>query len=191
MTRRGQVEVRTDEQLVVASRDDPAAFEELFCRWSDQVLAYFYRRTGDWAVSADLMAETFAVALTKRHRYRYQAGSPAIGWLFGIARNELSHYHRSRDVEKRALNKLGLKTPTLEEGDIDRIESLVDADAARQALQTALSDLPEAERAAIELRVIDELSYLEMAERLGATEGSLRVRVHRGLRRLSVRLGSL
>ena len=38
---------RTDAQLLIASRDDPHAFRELYDRWADRLLAYFYRRTLD------------------------------------------------------------------------------------------------------------------------------------------------
>ena len=41
------------------------------------------------------------------------------------------------------------------------------------------------EREAVELRVVDELEYREIASRLGCTEGSARTRVHRGLARLA------
>lgn len=42
-----------------------------------------------------------------------------------------------------------------------------------------------AERNAVELRVIDELCYAEIAARLNCTEAAARTRVHRGLARLS------
>jgi len=42
-----------------------------------------------------------------------------------------------------------------------------------------------AERQAVELRVVDELDYSEIGERLGCSAGSARTRVHRGLARLA------
>jgi RNA polymerase sigma-70 factor (ECF subfamily) len=53
---------RSDAELLIASRDDPAAFRELYDRWAERLLAYFYRRVLDPEVAADLLAETFAVA---------------------------------------------------------------------------------------------------------------------------------
>jgi RNA polymerase sigma factor (sigma-70 family) len=61
---------RTDAQLLLASRKDPAAFRELYDRWADRLLAYFYRGTLDPEVAADLLAETFAVAFERRARFR-------------------------------------------------------------------------------------------------------------------------
>ena len=59
----------TDAELIVASRRDPRAFRELYDRWADKLLAYFYRRVLDPEVAADLLAETFAVAYERRKRF--------------------------------------------------------------------------------------------------------------------------
>jgi RNA polymerase sigma factor (sigma-70 family) len=50
----------TDAELILASRRDPLAFRELYDRWADRLLAYFYRRTLDAEVAADLLAESIA-----------------------------------------------------------------------------------------------------------------------------------
>ena len=60
---------RTDAELLIASRDDVAAFRELYDRWADRLLAYFYRRVLDAEVAGDLLAETFAVAFERRRRF--------------------------------------------------------------------------------------------------------------------------
>jgi DNA-directed RNA polymerase specialized sigma24 family protein len=59
---------RTDAEVLIASRDDPRAFRELYDRWADKLLACFYRRTLEPEVAADLLAETFAVAVARRRR---------------------------------------------------------------------------------------------------------------------------
>ena len=58
----------TDEQLLVAL--DAASFELFYVRHVDAVLGFFARRTFDADMAADLCAETFAAALTSRHRFR-------------------------------------------------------------------------------------------------------------------------
>ena len=52
-------------------------------------------------------------------------------------------------------------------------------------LQAALGTLSDDQRSALQLRVVDELSYREVAEQLGATEQTVRARVSRGLRALA------
>lgn len=174
----------TDAELIAASRRDPTRFRELYDRRADDVLAYFYGRVLDAEVAADLLAETFAVAFERRGRFR-DRGKPGAAWLYGIAAKELSHWYRRQEVELRAVKRLGIEVPPLGDESIARIEALVDSDAQRAAVAAALRTLPDGERTAVELRVVDELEYAEVARRLSCTEGAARVRVHRGLARLS------
>jgi RNA polymerase sigma factor (sigma-70 family) len=161
----------TDAELIVASRRDPAAFRELYDRWADTLLARFYRRVFDAEVAADLLAETFAVAFERRHRVR-DTGQPGAAWLYGIAAKELSHWFRHQAVERRAVRRLGIAVPALDDESIARIEALADAAAHRPALTAALARMTDRERDAVQLRVVDELAYPEIAAKLGCSEGA-------------------
>jgi RNA polymerase sigma-70 factor (ECF subfamily) len=174
----------TDAELIVASRRDPHAFRELYDRWGDKLLAYFYRRVLDAEVAADLLAETFAVAYERRKRFR-DVGKPGGAWLYGIAAKELSHWFRRQEVERRAVRRLGLAVPELDDESIARIEALADIEQHRAALAAALDQMTGGEREAVHLRVVSELGYAEIAARLDCTEGAARRRVHRGLARLN------
>ncbi len=127
----------TDAELIVASRDDPRAFRELYDRWAERLLAYFYRRVLDADVAADLLAETFAVAYERRRRFR-DVGRPGGAWLYGIAGKELSHWFRRQEVERRAIRRLGLQVPELDDASRRAIEALADADAGLASLQDSL-----------------------------------------------------
>jgi RNA polymerase sigma-70 factor (ECF subfamily) len=174
----------TDAELIVASRQDPAAFRALYDRWAERLLAYFYRRVFDAEVAADLLAETFAVVYERRGRFR-DVGRPGGAWLYGIAAKELSHWFRRQEVERRAVRRLGVEVPRLDDESIARIEALADADEHREALAAALEQMSGGEREAVRLRVVGELPYAEIATRLDCSEGTARQRVHRGLARLS------
>ena len=175
---------RTDAELLIASRDDAAAFRELYDRWAEPLLSFFYRRVRDAEVAADLLAETFAVAFERRRRFR-DIGRPGAAWLYGIAGHQLSHWVRHRDVERRALRRLGIERPALDDESISRIEMLAELDTRRPALMTALARIGDHEREAVELRVVDELGYAEIAAALDCSEAAARTRVHRGLARLN------
>jgi RNA polymerase sigma-70 factor (ECF subfamily) len=174
----------TDAELILASRDDPGAFRALYDRWAERLLVYLYRRVLDAEVAADLLAETFAVAYERRSKFK-DVGSPGGAWLNGIATKELSHWFRRQDVELRAVRRLGIAMPELDHDTIARIEALADVDEHRVALTAALERMTGGERDAVQLRVVAELDYREIASRLGCTEGAARRRVHRGLARLN------
>lgn len=178
------MEVMNDAELIVASQTDPRLFRVLYDRFAESLLTYFYRRTLDAEVAADLLAETFAVALQRRHRFR-DTGRPGAAWLYGIASRELSHWYRRQRVELRAIHRLGVEMPALDDDSMARIEALAGGDEDRAAVARALAELPEGERDAVELRVVEERSYSEIAATLGCTEGAARTRVHRALARLN------
>ena len=180
----GQLGRRTDAQLILASREDPHAFRELYDRWADDLLAYFYRRVFDAEVAADLLAETFAVAFERRRRFR-DVGRPGGAWLYGIAAKELSHWFRRQHVQLSAVRRLKLELPPLDDESLARIEALADAAGQRDALAAAIASMPSGERDAVGLRVLCELDYAAIAARLRCSEGAARTRVHRGLARLS------
>jgi RNA polymerase sigma-70 factor (ECF subfamily) len=174
----------SDAQLIIASREDPRAFRELYDRWAEPLLAYFYRRTFDAEVAAELLAETFAVAFERRRRFK-DLGRPGATWLYGIASKELSHFFRRQQVELRALRRLKVELPALEDDSLARIEALAEIDTHRHSLATALASMPAGERDAVSLRVVGELDYPAIASELRCSEAAARTRVHRGLARLS------
>jgi hypothetical protein len=67
----------SDEELLDASRREPAAFGVFYGRHAVRMLRYFLGHVGDAEVAADLTAEIFAAALAGAHRFRVRKG-PAI-----------------------------------------------------------------------------------------------------------------
>ena len=53
----------------------------------------------------------------------------------------------------------------------------------------AIRSLPEAYRESLALRLVQGMTGPEIADRLGLTPGSVRVNLHRGMKRLRDRLG--
>jgi RNA polymerase sigma factor (sigma-70 family) len=176
-----------DVELILRSRHEPELFGLLFERHAEPLLGFFARRTLDPEAAAELVAETFAEAFSSRTRFRDQ-GVDGAAWLFGIGRNLLSRYFRNGAVEARARRRLGMPERTVGEGDYERIEELIDFEDVGREVRAALSDLPDDQREAVTLRVIDGRPYREVADVLGCTETTARARVSRSLRRIAVRL---
>jgi RNA polymerase sigma factor (sigma-70 family) len=171
---------RTDAELIRAADSEAAAFGELYRRHAATVHGWFRRRLA-WA-AADLTAEAFAQAWLSRQRFRDEADGSALPWLLGIARNVARESARRNDIETRARRRLGLPTDLAAEDGYAAVEERL---SPRAALAEALDVLPEHEREALELRVVDELPYPEVAARLGIRPAAARLRVSRALRRLA------
>jgi RNA polymerase sigma factor (sigma-70 family) len=173
----------TDAELIHAARSEPGAFRELYDRYAERVYRFHLGRARDADAAHDLTAETFAQAWLGRVRFRDEAGGSAGPWLFGIARNVLSSSVRRARLERSACARLGI----LER--LDREPSTAEPDGSwLDGLDEALAELPEAQLEALRLRFADDLPYDELADTLGTTPQAARVRVHRGLSALRLRL---
>lgn len=185
MTLRG--DQADDAQLLrAAARGDAAGFEQFYRRYQGAVLGYHLRRAGSPELAFDLASETFAAVVASVDRFDPARGS-AVGWLFGIAANTLGTALRAGRVEDEARRRIRLERLVLEDEDLARVEELASAnDEAR--LAALLAKLPEAQREAILARVVDERSYLDIAEELQCSEAVVRQRVQRGLKFMRTRL---
>lgn len=171
---------QTDAELMRSAEVDEGAFAELYSRHVSTVHAWFRRRL-EWA-AADLTAETFAQAWLSRGSFRDEAGGSALPWLFGIAHNVARESARMNAVETRARRRLGLSTDLASDDGYAAVDERL---SPRATLAHGLETLPEHEREALELRVVEELPYEQVADRLGVRPAAARLRVSRALRRLS------
>ena len=163
-------------------------FEALYDSSAERLLVYFTRRTLDPETALDLWAETLAQAFGSWRRFRGSTHDEAIAWLYGIAKRQWAGYLRRGYAEQRALKRLGLDRPDFDRDDIERLVELAGLGDLRERVGVALTHLPLDQQDAVRLRVVDELPYPEVAERLHVTEPTARARVSRGLRRLSLTL---
>ncbi len=175
--------MRTDVELMRAARKDAVAFGELYERYATRIYAFNLARTTDPDAAFDLTAETFAQAWLARRRFRDEANGSAGPWFFGIARHLVAQSVRNRLIESRACERLGVRDRLDEPpATVEPQETWLDG------LDEAFAGLPDGQRAAVELRVIEGLGYDDVAAGLGTTPAAARVRVARGLGQLRHRL---
>lgn len=157
----------------------------VYAEHSDGLLRFFARRTGDGETALDLWSETFAQAVRGQHRCRARSAEQRAAWLYAIARNQLALFHRRGRVETKVLARLRLERPVASEELVAAVEQRARAQELRELLGTELAELTPAVRTAVELRIVTDLSYAQIAERLGVQQAAARARVSRGLTALA------
>jgi RNA polymerase sigma-70 factor (ECF subfamily) len=182
--------IRTDADLLEAAQQDPQAFREFYDRYAVWVRSWFLRHTGSESASLDLTAETFAQAWNASRRFRDLADGSGAPWLFGIARNLLRQYHKHNRIESAARERMGVSVPFAESDDYERVEERHEAKALAPLLGRAMRALPSEQRRALELRIVEQLPYEEVAGRLGCSQNAARLRVSRALRALTTQMRS-
>jgi RNA polymerase sigma-70 factor (ECF subfamily) len=177
--------------LLRQALEDIEVYADFYRAYHEGVLAFLARRVLDPEVAFDLMSETFAKALERRRQFRGSTAHEEQAWLFAIARSELLHYWRSGKIERAAMQRFSITVPTLTVEEFDRIEGLSGLDGLGAAVAQALDVLPADQRAAVELRIVKERTYAELASELGISEPTARARVSRGLRALAKELADV
>jgi len=167
------------------ARREPSAVGGFYAAPCRELLAFLAPRTFDVEVARDLTAETFAQAFEHRRRFRGSTDAEASGWLFGIARHQLSRYARKGVVERKAIERLSIQLPAVSEEDYGRIAELAGLAQLRDRVAAGFGELSDDQRDALRLRVIDERPYAEVALTLGISEQTARARVSRALRSLA------
>jgi RNA polymerase sigma-70 factor (ECF subfamily) len=157
-------------------------FERLYDEHAQALFGFLLYRTGDRALSEDLLGDTFERVLRSRRRFDPRKGSEKT-WIYSIALNALRDHARRADAEQRALARAAPATAS--EGDALAAVELVDE---RDALARALAKLSDEEREAIALRYGADLTVPDMADALGEKLTTVDGRVYRALRKLRAEL---
>jgi RNA polymerase sigma-70 factor (ECF subfamily) len=171
----------SDADLLAVAHADADAFTVFYERYEQAIIGYFMRRTRDPELAADLTAEVFAAVLVAAPRYR-PVGESAAAWLFTIAANILNMSSRRGRVEETARRQLGLQRAVeLRDEHLERVErDLLD----EGWVEDLLARLPSDQREAVRARVLEELPYQAIADRMQTSSLVVRKRVSRGLSRL-------
>lgn len=140
--------------------------------------------TGSMADGDDLVQDTVERAL--RNLHRWEPGTQMDRWLFRIARN--------RFIDGRRTAKRRGQVP-LETAEGSPATALDGARAAEvrlelHAVDAALQNLPDEQREAVALVLIEGLPYREAADLLGIPVGTLTSRIGRARLSLAMALGA-
>ena len=179
----GQItDPRTDRELLVASRAETAAFEELYRRHVDATIRFAARRANRPSDVVDLVAAVWLEVVASLDRYEPARGD-ALPWILGIAANLCATEQRRQAREREVVRRLGARRSPGED-DYERLESAIDASSVAPALRESLRALPPGERAVAELVLLDELTPEEASVALGVRAAAIRMRLARARRKL-------
>jgi RNA polymerase sigma-70 factor, ECF subfamily len=137
----------------------------------------------------EILQETFLTAWKDARKFDPQRGSE-LAWLIAMARSRGIDRLRSRQRRGQREEEAGRQ--------ISIVRSNVDAmgnDPAafreiRMAVRSALQELPDAQRTALELAYFEGLSQSEIATRLGEPLGTVKTRTNLAMKKLRERLGA-
>lgn len=153
---------------------DNTAASRLVGRHADS-LARFVASLGERDSAAEIVQDTFVRAFGSIASFR--GDSSFRTWLFTIARRLV--------LDRRRAERRRPVIDNIEEGDavtqFDALDTIV-ADEAMMRVRSAVESLSTKQREVFMLRVEQGLSYKEIADVIGSTEGATRVHYHNAMR---------
>jgi RNA polymerase sigma-70 factor (ECF subfamily) len=166
-------------------RGDDDAWQLLMSRYRQRVFYLAYQFVGDFAEAEDLSQDIFLKLYGSLHRFDESQSFKA--WMTAVGRNYLIDHYRRHRKHRRLLDSGDDALRAIP----DKRESPV-GDAERhersEILRKGLASLPEVLRKAVILRDVQDMSYEEIATKLGVPVGTVKSRINRGRAELATSL---
>lgn len=184
-----------NEMILVqqAAAGDDRAFNEIVALNSQRVIQLAWRLVGNQADAEDLAQEAFVRLHRSLHDFRGEAGLAT--WLYRtVSRLAIDFLRRERLRRKL----FWFSRQEDEEDPRDLVASTVPSPAQqllaaerRQQLQRALRQLSPRQRTVFVLRNDEGLPLKEIAEMLGLEEGTVKIHLHRAVKKLTDELAKV
>jgi len=165
----------TDEELMQAYVEgDLQAFQALYGRHRDRVFGYLVGRLKSRAEAEEVFQEAFV----KLHgnRFRYQAGTPFMAWLFIIVKNSLIDHVRKQNTRGKYLEL----DPESVTAAVDEYRPAPDVGEA----VAEMSRLSSEQRMMLSMRFNEGRSFAEIAESMDISQPNARKIVSRAIQKL-------
>jgi RNA polymerase sigma-70 factor (ECF subfamily) len=171
-------------QLMIRFQDgDSGAFHELYEEYKYPLLNFIYRFCQDRRVAEELCHEVFLRVYKSAASYEVKAKFST--WIYRIATNICLNELRSGKYEYElappALDKDApdRELPVYEDSDQTRADDRMEARERRIAVRQAIAELPKKQRLAVLFSIYQQLSYKDIGERIGCSEGAVKSMIHR------------
>jgi RNA polymerase sigma-70 factor (ECF subfamily) len=180
---------RSDEKLMeFIQRGDTSAFDELYHRYSQRLLLYFFRELGcDEQKAQDFLQDAFLKILEKPGLFDPERKFST--WIFTVAYNMCKNEYRRLEVRGIVENNANMDEVSQGvENDYHPSEQNVDQERFEKALLAELEKFDDGHRSAFLLRYQQNLSIREIGEILGCSEGTIKSRLFYTTQKLAAKL---
>jgi len=181
-----------DEMLVAqfqAGRQN--AFDELMKRYKHKINAYLLRSVRNYEDAEELTVEVFFKAYRALDGWQPQARFST--WLYKIAHNLSIDHHRAklrRPIYSLDDEALAIEEPNATDVGSDPAWQLEENDRNR-VIRLAVDQLSPNQKAVFMLNRYEGLQIKEITEVLGIAEGTVKIHLHRAMKKLQIFLQPL
>src|SRR5213082_950012 len=176
----GEMKHLSDQELMrIVQAGDFSPASEIYDRYSGRIYNFALRFLRNAEAAEDATQEVFVKMM--RHANQFQGDAKLSTWLFSITANWCRDYLRKADNKPKEADDVLVTLPAPSEQSPDRtLEQRENEDLIKRALQA----LTPEQREAILLSRYQGLSYAEIAQISGCSEGAVKTRVFRAMETL-------
>ncbi len=167
----------------VAQRQDRAAFIALFQHYAPRLKSYLRRKGASDAVAEDMAQEAMLSVWRKADRFDPAKAGPGT-WIFTIARNLWID-----SIRKERRPELDPCDPLLTPEGPENADNVLESEQRDNRVKKALEGLPAKQAEVVHLAFFEDLTHMEVAERLGLPLGTVKSRLRLAFDRLRGTIG--
>jgi len=177
--RREMKHLNDQELMRIVQAGDFSPASEIFDRYSSRIYNFAYRFLKNSEAAEDAMQEVFVKML--KYANQFHGDAKLSTWLFSITANWCRDYLRKADNKPKDSDEVLVTLPAPSEHSPER---KLEQRENEKRIQKALSALTPEQREAILLSRYQGLSYAEIAQISGCSEGAVKTRVFRAMETL-------
>ncbi|HEU4886903.1 MAG TPA: RNA polymerase sigma factor [Thermoanaerobaculia bacterium] len=169
-----------DQELMrIVQSGDYSPASEIYDRYSGRIYNFAFRFLRNSEAAEDATQEVFVKML--KHANQFHGDAKLSTWLFSITANWCRDYLRKADNKSKESDDVLVALPAPSELAPDRN---LERRESEQRVRRALQSLTAEQREAILLSRYQGLSYAEIAQIAGCSEGAVKTRVFRAMETL-------
>jgi len=175
---------RSDEDLMsLLTNGGQSAFDKLYKRYSKPMLNFFHRLLDrDRERAEDLLHDLF-LKIIERPEF-YDPGKSFRAWFYSLAGNMIRNEYRSRQVNNEYERTVSAQLEELSNGP----EIALDRQLFELRLQSVIDRLEPEQKLLFNLRFVEEMTVLQIAEIMECPEGTVKSRLFHLTRKLAMKL---
>lgn len=177
----------SDEDLMdLVTNKDSKAFSELYDRYSEMIVNYFYRMLWkDREKAEDFMHDIFQKLIEKpeyydRNKRKFKT------WFFSVANNMCKNEYKKQEV--RSNTSSGLDETYNVSSTEEAVDRMFDNKMFKEKLLQEVNKLDDKHKEVFVMKYIDDLSNQEIADALDINLGTVKSRVFNAIKKISVNL---
>lgn len=179
------VEQTAYDDLVILAKSQAAALGRLYELYYDRIFRFCVHRLFNRSVAEDITSSVFLTVARTMREFKGQTEQDFRSWVYTIAANQANAHIRETMRHQRLMgNVVARRRERIEADGTDGPDADAWSDLDWPTLYAAIRELKPEHQTLLTLRFFENMDYDEIARITGTRPATIRVTLHRILRRL-------